>query len=277
MSRVTVLDGPLGTALAEAGVPTPPPLWSAAALESAPEAIAAVHAAHAAAGARVLTAATFRTQPHLTPDWAARAATAVRLARRAADAHPGCRVAGSIAPVADCYRPDLSPADPRPVHRAVARALAAAGCDLLLCETFPHVGEGLVALEEAVATGREAWISFTAGPDADLLRPADLAAAARAARDRGAAAVLVNCVPADRTLPFVEALAGAGIPFGAYANAGPPAAGLGWGPAPDAPGRYVAFARSWAQAGATLIGSCCGTPVSVTAALAAAFSPPEPP
>ena len=272
MSAVCVLDGPLGSALADAGVPTPPPLWSAAALRSHPGVVAALHAAQAAAGAQVLTAATFRTQPHRAPDWAALAGQAVALARGAAAAHPGVRVAGSIAPVEDCYRPDLSPADPRPVHRAVAQALAAAGCDLLLCEAFPHVGEGLVALEEAVATGRESWVSFTAGPRGDLLTPAQLAAGARAARERGAAAVLVNCVPAADTLRFVEALAGAGLPFGAYANAGAPEDGLGWGDAPEAAGRYLAHARAWAAAGATVIGACCGTPLAVTAALAGAFS-----
>src|SRR3712207_7093386 len=37
---------------------------------------------------------------------------------------------------------------------------------------------------------------------------------------RGAAAVLVNCTPATRTLAYVERLASVGVPVGAYANAG---------------------------------------------------------
>ncbi len=78
-----------------------------------------------------------------------------------------------------CYRPDLSPADARQEHAKLAQALAGAGVDLLLCETFPHVGEALVALEEAVATGVEAWVSFTAGPGSDLLSPEHIGLAAR--------------------------------------------------------------------------------------------------
>src|SRR6185436_12595780 len=107
---------------------------------------------------------------------------AVAIARAAVPA--GHRVAGSLAPLEDCYRPDLSPADPRPEHRELARALADAGVDLLLCETFPHAGEALVACEEAVATGLETWVSFTAGPDGSLLSPAEVEAAAREAADR---------------------------------------------------------------------------------------------
>src|SRR6185436_730655 len=127
---------------------------------------------------------------------------AVAIARAAVPA--GHRVAGSLAPLEDCYRPDLSPADPRAEHRELARALAAAGVDLLLCETFPHVGEALIAVEEAVATGIATWVSFTAGPEANLLFPDDVARGAREAAARGAQAVLVNCVPAARTLEFVE-------------------------------------------------------------------------
>jgi S-methylmethionine-dependent homocysteine/selenocysteine methylase len=185
---------------------------------------------------------------------------------------PGHRVAGSIAPLEDCYRPDLSPKDARPEHRELARALASAGVDLLLCETFPHVGEAHVAVEEAAATGVETWAAFTAGPDADLLSPAAIEAAAREAVARGARAVLVNCVPAARTLEFVERLGGLGVPFGAYANAGAPSEGLGWGPrAPgdEAAARYRLFARTWIEAGATIIGGCCGTGPPHIAALAA--------
>jgi S-methylmethionine-dependent homocysteine/selenocysteine methylase len=262
----TILDGPMGTALLEAGVPTPAPRWSAAALELAPAAVAAVHAAHAGAGADVLTANTFRTTERAWGrGWAERVDQAVALARAAAGT--GCRVAGSIAPLEDCYRPDLSPPDAGPEHAALAERLAAAGCDLLLCETFPHEAEALAAVRAGLRTGLPVWLALTAGPDADLLTPAQVGRAARRAVDLGAAAVLVNCVPASRTLPFVQALAGCGVPFGAYANAGAPEEGMGWGPAPDADARYLRFAATWVDVGATLIGSCCGTPASVTAAL----------
>ena len=274
---ITVLDGPLGTELAARGVPTPLPGWSAHALDEAPGAVSAIHAAYAAAGARVHTTNTFRTRARTFPErWAALAGEAVRLCREAIPA--AHRVAGSLAPLEDCYRPDLAPDEPRAEHRQLARHLAERGCDLLLCETFPSAREGLVAVEEAVATGLPTWVAFTAGPDADLLTPLELGDAARAAVQRGAEAVLVNCVPVSRTLSYVEALAGLGVPFGAYANAGRPDERFGWR-SPEASDdaradearRYADVAESWVAAGATLIGSCCGTGPAHTAELARRF------
>lgn len=276
---VTILDGPVGTELLLRGVPTPPPWWSAAALESAPGVLAAIHADYRRAGAQVHTANTFRTQARTVgPDWRRLTDLAVASCRRHGAAEGG-RVAGSLAPLEDCYRPDLSPSNPRPEHRRMAQALAASGCDLLLVETFPHVGEALVATEEALRTGLPVWVSFTAGPDADLLRPAEVRAGAQEAVRLGAAAVLVNCVPATRTLPYLHALADLGVPFGAYANAGAADEALGWAghhDDPDAAERYADLAEGWVAAGASLLGSCCGTGPRTIRALHARFADPVP-
>ncbi|MEC8424373.1 MAG: homocysteine S-methyltransferase family protein [Myxococcota bacterium] len=267
---LTILDGPMGTALGEAGVAMGAPQWSAHALETSPETVSAVHRRHAAAGAHVLTANTFRTTARAWGSgWADRARQAVMLARAAAP--QGVRVAGSIAPLEDCYRPELSPIDPGREHAETAAVLHEAGCDLLLCVTFPHEKEALAAVRAAVGTGRPTWLALTAGPGADLLTPRAVGRIARKAVDEGASAVLVNCIPASQTLAYVQAIAGCGVPFGAYANAGSPREGMGWGPAPEGDARYLGFARTWVDVGATLIGSCCGTTPSVTSTLARHF------
>jgi len=267
----------MGTELAARGVPTPAPAWSAAALDDVPDVVARIHADYARVGAVVHTADTFRTRRRqIGARWGLLADRAVALAR--ASVPPDHRVAGSLAPLEDCYRPDLSPPDPRPEHRELAERLAAAGVDLLLVETFPHVGEALIAVEEAVRTGTETWVAFTAGPEADLLTPAQMAEGAREAVRRGAAAVLVDCTPARDTLPFVQAIARAGAPFGAYANAGPMGHGLGWGAPPEvAAAAYVDLAATWVDTGATLIGACCGCGPAHVAALARRFGPGEAP
>jgi len=141
----------------------------------------------------------------------------------------------------------------------MAQHLAAAGVDLILCETFPHTQEARIAVEEAVATGVETWVAFTAGPSGHLLSPADMRQGADAAVEAGARAVLVNCVSASRTLDFVRALARSGVPVGAYANAGSDDGGWTWGTDESPPKRYLEHARQWVEAGAGLIGSCCGT------------------
>lgn len=274
---ITILDGPMGTELAARGVATPPPLWSAQALRDAPHLVAQIHRDYAQAGADVLTTNTFRTQPRLLPDdWARLARLAVELAQQAACA-TGARVAGSIAPVEDCYQPQRSPgAAAAPLHRALAEVLAEAGVDLLLCETFPHPEEAASAVRAARSTGLPVWIALTAGPDGSLLTPQQLAEAARRCVEEGACAALVNCVAATKTLPYVEALAQAqlGVPVGAYANAGAPDDAMGWRPppaSPDAAQRYAALARMWVDAGASIVGSCCGTGVAHIAALAQRF------
>ncbi|HEY5240100.1 MAG TPA: homocysteine S-methyltransferase family protein [Polyangiaceae bacterium] len=250
---VLVLDGPMGTELARRGVALPAPAWSAIALDVAPDLVAAVHRDYVAAGATVHTANTFRTKRRsVGPRWEELARRAVRIAR---DAVGELRVAGSLAPLEDCYRPDLSPGlASRAEHRELARVLADEGVDVLLCETFPDPTEAVVAVEEAVRTGVETWAALLPAT------PAMLRETARACVAAGARVVLVNCVAARDTRPFVAELADLGVPFGAYANAGPNEDGLGWGADVDAAASaYDALARTWLDAGATVVGGCCGT------------------
>jgi S-methylmethionine-dependent homocysteine/selenocysteine methylase len=250
---MVVLDGPMGTELARRGVALPPPAWSARALDVAPELVAAVHRDYVVAGASVHTANTFRTKRRsVGPRWEELARSAVRIARASVGV---LRVAGSIAPLEDCYRPDLSPGlASRAEHREVAHVLAGEGVDLLLCETFPDAVEAVVAVEEAARTGVETWAALLP------MGTMQLRETARACIDAGARAVLVNCVAASRTLPLVEQLAGLGVPFGAYANAGDESEGIGWSADPEAGARaYEALARTWIGVGATIVGGCCGT------------------
>lgn len=273
-----LLDGPMGTELAVRGVETPAPGWSAYAIDTSPETIAEIHRDYAAAGALVHRGNTFRTQPRIFPDrYEAMTQRAYTLARRgitlagAWTRHPRPRFLGCLAPVFDCYRPDLSPPDDeaRAAHRAMAGALADAGFDIIVCETFPHHGEAVVAVEEAVETGLEVWVSLTAGPDASLMSPEAMERAARDCVIAGATSVLVCCTAATKTIPYVERLARLGVTCGAYANAGPESDGLGWNaPAEEAAAKYAELAKTWISAGAEIVGGCCGTGVAHVAALA---------
>jgi S-methylmethionine-dependent homocysteine/selenocysteine methylase len=262
--KLTILDGPMGSQLTARGLDTRTPLWSARALVDAPEVVEEIHRAYARAGAEVHRTNTFRTRRRTMPDdWERWARAAVRIARRALEGAGGLRLAGSVGPLEDCYRPDLAPPadEARREHDELARVLAEEGVDLFVCETFPSALEARIAVEACVATGRETWVSFTAGPDGELMTPDAMREAARACVDAGARAALVNCVAAERTLPFVEALAESGVPFGACAN------GALWGRPRVSDERYVEYAREWTARGATIVGSCCGTGPSTIAAL----------
>lgn len=138
---ITLLDGPMGSLLGARGVATPAPLWSAAALLDAPAEVCTRSTPTTQQPGRPCAAAAnaFRTKERnvgeLGPSpWAQRQAGAAweALTRRAVEiaraAVPsGHRVAGSLAPLEDCYRPDLSPPEPRPEHRAMAHMLTRTG------------------------------------------------------------------------------------------------------------------------------------------------------
>src|SRR5437763_1036716 len=111
--EVHLLDGALGTELGRRGLDTRGALFSAAALldERGRHALRDVHRAYVDAGAQIITAATFRTNRRalaaagLAARFPELARIAVHEARSAAGGR--ARVAGSLAPVEDCYRPDL--------------------------------------------------------------------------------------------------------------------------------------------------------------------------
>lgn len=288
-----LIDGPMGSELSRRGVATPAPGWSAYALESHPEVVAAIHEEYARAGAQLHRGNTFRTQPQI---FASGYQELVRRAHALLHGAVGDRpdgktpwLVGCLAPVEDCYRPYLSPpeATARRAHRQVAEALQSAGFDTILCETFPHGGEARIAVEEAVRTGLVTWVSLTAGPDGTLMTPEAMESAARDCVAAGASAVLVCCTSATKTLPYVDRLARIGAAVGAYANAGEPTSGLGWDAEPTrAAAAYADLAAEWIASGASMIGSCCGTGpahiaelalrMSTRRSLAPRSSPPRP-
>ncbi|MEE2829713.1 MAG: homocysteine S-methyltransferase family protein [Myxococcota bacterium] len=276
MNGVTVLDGPMGTELARRGVPTPLHLWSASAIDGCPEQISRIHADYASAGATVHTANTFRTDPWTLRKfgqegrWEELTGRAVEIARQAVP--EGHRVAGSLSPLEDCYRPDRTPDLQlcRKEHSRFARGLVEAGVDLILCETFPHPGEALAALDAALEHDLPVWLSLTQGPNGELMEEGVLVETLAEAARRGAEAVLVNCSPLATIQSALERLAPLELTFGAYGNVGMPCPEQGWiNPGDADAASYSEAVRSWLATGATLVGGCCGTSTEHIAAISA--------
>ncbi len=264
-----VLDGATGTELERRGVATRLPLWSADALLRAPALVGRIHRDYAEAGAEAITANTFRTQRRTLArkglgDRAAElTALAVRLAREAcASAGSSPLVLGSDPPLEDCYRPDLVPDDAALAseHAEHCANLAAAGVDAILCETHNSLREACAAARAASATGLPVLVSFVCWEGATLLSGERLADAALAVQALRPAALLVNCLPASNVMACLPVLAGAELPFGAYANLGAPDDTSGFRRSESlSPRRFAAAAAEWVDAGARLVGGCCGT------------------
>jgi len=288
---VRLLDGGLGTQRQRRGVPVRAPLWTSAALlhPAGRALVSTVHTEYLAAGADVITANTFRcnvralTRAGLDLPVASRLVVgAVSLARSARGASPDRRawVAGSLAPVEDCYRPSLVPPDVelRHEHRWLAERLVAAGVDLVLVETMNTCREAVIAVEAVVAAGGRAWVSFVCRDRARLLSGEDVGAAGRAVKRAGAEVVLVNCTQPSSTWAALRRLrlAGSG-PLGAYPNVEersgiPPAAPVDrYLPTRVTPAAFASTGLRWARTfDLDVLGGCCGTTPEHIAALRSA-------
>ena len=284
MPAVTLLDGAMGTELQRRGVEVPSHItsvWSAQALIDAPEAVLGVHRDYIEAGADVITVNNYS----LTPPLLARAGlesrldeltnAAIDLAQRAVEEAAGgrrVRIAGSLPPLATSYRFDEVGEGPAILedYRRIARLLAPR-VDVLLCETLSCIREAEAAQRASRETDREVWLSWTLRGDLFDRLPSgeSLEEACEGALALGADAYLVNCCGANIATRAVATLAAkTDAPVGAYANSFEVTPGdpEGRRPLPEnLPGRhlrvegYAAEVARWLEAGATIVGGCCGT------------------
>ncbi len=256
LAAPALLDAAMGTALQARGLPPDelPEAW----ILTHPDEVAAVHAAHAAAGARVLLTCSFNaTEPRLATrgldgKLQAICGWAERLARAAAG---GALVAGCLGPSG--LAGSTAATEWREVFSHPFRALAAAGADLLWTETHWRLAEARAALAAGLATGLPVAVTMAFAEREGALEAPDGTPAAECLRvlaREGAAAVGVNCVlPSPALAALARAVApGLAVPFAVKPNAGPPGRPL----PPEEFARALAPAL---EAGARLAGGCCGT------------------
>lgn len=288
---LTILDGGMGGELIRRGFAQGTGLWSAQPLIEHPEAVAQAHRDYIGAGAEIITTNSYSTIPSylakegLESRYLELTRLAGELARGAADASGGrVRVAGSLPPLSESYRPDLAPpdAEARPIYANLARALAP-NVDLFLCETMASAREARNAASAARAVGAErglpVWVAWTLDerPGHGLRSGESIAQALDALADLDIAAYLFNCTAPEAIRAGMETLAKlTDKPFGGYPNRfNVPA---GWTLDNEAPveprelpqALFVAEARRAMALGATMYGGCCDVGPSYIQALATA-------
>jgi S-methylmethionine-dependent homocysteine/selenocysteine methylase len=292
MARVTILDGGMGRELEQAGAPFRQPEWSALAMIESPEHVRMVHERYVRAGAQVITTNAYALVPfHIGPDLfdsegRRLAELAGSVARDVADGAEGVRVAGCLPPVLGSYQPESFVAEQaRPLLDVLVEAQAPF-VDVWLAETQSSIAEVELVREvlDAHDSALPLWISFTLADElvdgAAHLRSGESIADAVAVVERlGAAAVLFNCSQPEVMEPAVrEAAAATRIPIGVYSNAFVHADDEGANSSLHelrddvTPAAYLVWARRWVDAGATLVGGCCGVGPDHIAALSADLS-----
>lgn len=282
---VTILDGGMSRELMRLGAPFRQPEWSALALIESPEHVRRAHAEFARAGATVLTTNAYAVVPfHLGEERFATdghhlAALAGELCRGVADEF-GARVAGCLPPPLGSYRPgEFDPGEARRVLEVLVVAQLPY-VDVWLAETMSSVAEAetVASVVAASASGVPLWMSFTIDDaDGTRLRSGEAVAdAARSAEASGAEAMLFNCSRAEVMAVAVRAArAACSLPIGVYPNlfdgvededANAVLHAVRTDASADA---YADWADCWIEAGASIVGGCCGTTARHIAALSA--------
>jgi homocysteine S-methyltransferase len=267
--RVLVGDGAMGTLLGERGVGFGHPY--ARANLSHPEMVAGIHEEYLRAGASVIETNTFsanrfKLETHDLED-------RVRDVN-VAGAHLACTAAagvasgekalvlGAIGPLGRPLAPigPVSLAEARQVFLEQAEALLEGGADVLLLETFTDLAELRLAYEAVRPLGAPVLAYKTFVEDGETIAEGLPGRAAHEISSWGVDLTGANCtVGPQRMVGIVEQMSAGAGPVAAFPNPGLPQL-VGGSVRYNRDVRHFAgYGIKLAEAGARLIGGCCGT------------------
>jgi methionine synthase I (cobalamin-dependent) len=248
-----------------------------------PEKVLGLHRAFIEAGSDIILTNTFgATSLRLRESrYAGRALdlnrAAAALAREAASTSPGVLVAASMGPTGMLMEPlgELTPSVAADAYAEQAGALTKGGVDLLLLETFFALDEALAAIEgvrRSSALPLVVSFSFDRGTRTMMgLSPTQVI---ESICPLDVAAIGANC---GRSLQDMEdvvrefAAPNAGIPLWIKPNAGLPSMVGDIARYDTDPAEMAEFARRFIDAGAQVVGGCCGSTPEHVRAIAASL------
>jgi 5-methyltetrahydrofolate--homocysteine methyltransferase len=275
-----VADGATGTNLQQRGLPAgvAPDEW----VIDNPNAVLQLHSDFVAAGSNIILTNTFgATSLRLRGSKFEGQAVelnqqAVALARQAAEPY-GVFVGGSLGPVGGLLKPygALEVDEVRQTYAEQAAALTTGGVDLLVIETQFSLEEAQAAVEGARSTSHlPLVISFSYDKGVRTMMGVKPSQVMEIFSGMGVAAVGANC---GKSLEFMEkvvlemATAQAGFPIWAKPNAGMPIPGTTPAQYDTTPEQMAQAAVRLVQAGAQVVGGCCGSTPAHIASIAAAI------
>jgi len=265
--QVVVFDGAMGTMLYARGVFINQ-CYDELSLRS-PDLVRDIHAAYVNAGAEVLETNTFGanrqklTQYGLEGQVAPINKRAAELAREAAG--DDCLVAGAVGPLGVRLEPygALSRTEARAIFVEQMQALDDGGVDCFLLETFADLDE----IEQAILAARDVnpdkpvIAQATVGPELRTAYGASPEDIARSLDRWGADVIGLNCSVGPQTiLDAIERMAVVtNRKLSAQPNAGMPRDVGGRSMYMASPEYMATYSRHLIQAGAKIVGGCCGT------------------
>ncbi len=272
MENFKIMDGAMGSELISRGIALPNNIWSANANITNPDIIQNIHKEYVDVGAEYITTNTFRTTPRAYRKTGISDGNSIRLAKDsllkavaiAQEAADGsAKIIGSIAPLEDCYTPDLFPGSDVAVSEfsRLGRWLTCSGVDILLLETMNSIEETEAALVGIQGLGLPIWVSFVLRDRNHLLSGDSLIDAQNLVLRYPVNTILLNCNPLSRTVKAAENLV-ANWPhkWGAYPN-------LGIGE-PSSDGHILRYEKmdsflsameKMIELSPSILGACCGS------------------
>jgi methionine synthase I (cobalamin-dependent)/5,10-methylenetetrahydrofolate reductase len=286
--RPVLMDGAMGTMLHAGGIG-----FDACFDDlnlSRPELVEGIHRAYLAAGAEIIETNTFGANRFKLAAHGLESrvveinAGSVEVARRAVGASGSeALVAGSVGPLGVRLAPygRVSPAQAQAAFKEQIEALVEAGADMLVIETHTDLAEVAEAVRAArLVTSIPIVASLTFTRDDRTLLGETPARAAITLAGMDLDFIGANCSggPAQllRVLSQMRAAA-PGMRFSVMPNAGWPERVNGRIMYPATADYFGEYARAFCQAGASIIGGCCGTTPEHIAAMRRALADTESP
>jgi homocysteine S-methyltransferase len=268
-----LLDGAMGTML-HAQYRLPMDTCFDALNITEPDAVAEIHRRYLQAGAEIIETNTFGANRYkladcgLERDCAAVNRAGVTIARQViADlGRDDAYVAGAVGPLGVRLAPfgRVTREEAADAFRVQLAALLEAGADLLIFETFTDLHEIATAVEVArqLDPGIPVVTQMTFTRDSRTVLGDTPAQVARALYETGADVIGVNCSSGPAHLLRIVQLMRRAVPearFSVVPNAGWPEMAGGRVMYPATPDYFGEYALAFRQAGACIVGGCCGT------------------
>ena len=272
MSKIKILDGAMGTELISCGEKLPPHIWSASSNLTNPKLVFDIHKKYINKGVDYITTNTFRATPRsfkkigLNQQEACDMARksfdlAIDMAKKASDGK--VKILGSIAPLEDCYSPNLFPEtnEAKKEFEQLGDWFNKSEIDIIILETMNSIIETETCLQTIKNLNIPIWVSYNLLNSKQIRSGEFLIDAIKILDKYSVECLLLNCNPLNRTLEGSETIKNNwDKKWGIYPNIG-----IGE-PSPDGiienyytDEEFSVMIDRSIKLGVNILGGCCGS------------------
>ena len=273
LKKPLIMDGAMGTELMRRGIELPLPLWSSMSNIDQFDQVMNIHKDYIDAGSDILTTNTFRTTPRTfikagysqneSEIISERCCNMAIEAAKHAVKKENTLIAGSVAPLEDCYEPLHFPGKEiaKKEFQLIIDRIIRKGVDILLFETMGNYEEIESVLQVSNHVDIQRWLSIVLKNKNSILDGTELKKVVELANKNKIDMVLINCTPVNIILEALDIFLGYRKgKWGVYPNAGENM--------PTKDGEFVSklddesFCKAiqdYITLGASVVGSCCGS------------------